>query len=123
MKHILIIDDDEAFKSLMSAALDATKYSFALASDGESGLKSFKEKQPDLILLDIKMPGMDGIAFLKELNSIYGEGKTPIIITSNSSSMETISEGIALGVRGYVIKSNESLEGIIEAIERAFKIA
>lgn len=121
MKHILIIDDDQTFKDLLAASLDATKYSYALASEGGEGLKSYKEKQPDLILLDIKMPGMDGIEFLKQLNATYGEGKTPIIITSNSSSMETISEGIALGVRGYVIKSNESLEGIVEAIERALK--
>ncbi|MEK7155669.1 MAG: response regulator [Patescibacteria group bacterium] len=123
MKHILIIDDDETFKSLIQSAFDTAKYSVALAADGVEGLKSMGEKRPDIILLDIKMPNMGGIEFLKEINKKYGEGKTPILITSNISSMDTISEGVVLGIRGYVLKSNESLQGIVEAVERVFNTA
>ncbi len=121
MKHILIVDDDSAFKETMKASFDPAKFTVALAANGIEGLAEVNVKMPDMILLDIKMPQMDGIEFIKELNSKYGEGKVPILITSNSSSMDTISEGVSLGIRGYVIKSNESLQGMVDAVERAIK--
>ncbi|TSC85615.1 MAG: diguanylate cyclase domain-containing protein [Parcubacteria group bacterium Gr01-1014_8] len=121
MKKILIIDDDETFKSLMKGELDSAEYEVVCASDGSEGLQKMSESQPDGILLDIKMPGMDGLQFLKELNKKYGEGKTPVLITSNVSSMDNIAEGMALGIRGYVVKSDESAQGIIDAIDRLLK--
>jgi CheY-like chemotaxis protein len=121
MKHVLVIDDDKVFIETMKACIDTGKYTFASAGDGLEGLKRVEEKKPDAILLDIKMPRMDGIEFLKQLNEKYGEGKIPILITSNSSSMDTISEGVALGIRGYVVKANESLQGICNSIDTLLK--
>lgn len=121
VKKILIIDDDATFKDLMKAGLDAAVYEVTTASDGQEGLQKMSDSQPDVILLDIKMPGMDGITFLKELNQKYGEGKTPVLITSNMSSMDSIAEGVSLGIRGYVVKSNESIQGIVAAVERILK--
>jgi len=72
---------------------------------------------PDAILLDINMPKMNGIEVLKKLNT----KKVPVIITSNLSSSQTISEGVALGVRGYIVKSDESASTIANAIENLFK--
>lgn len=120
MNHILIIDDDTTFLDLMKSSLDPSQYSVATAGDGMAGLKSMEEKKPNAILLDITMPGMGGLEFLKEMNAKYGEGTIPVLITSNNSSMDTISEGVALGVRGYVVKSNESLQNILDAVGRIF---
>ena len=121
MKKVLIIDDETVFVKSMQAALDPQMYETSVASDGEEGLKKVEEVKPDIILLDIKMPRLDGIGFLTQLNEKHGAGKIPVIITSNSSSMETISEGVALGIRAYVTKSNESLKGIVETMERFLK--
>jgi|SRR3989344_3179674 len=121
MKKILLIDDDMTFVAMIKAALDPEKYSVTSAGNGIEGLERMEESKPDLILLDIMMPKMDGMEFLKELNKKYGEGKTPVLITSNLSSLDKISEGVALGVRGYFIKSNESLNGIVGIIEGVFK--
>lgn len=121
MKKILVIDDDMTFVATMKAALDSAKYAVISASNGVEGLEMMEESKPDLILLDIMMPKMDGIEFLKELNKKYGEGKTPVLITSNVSSLDKISEGISLGVRGYFIKSDESLQGIVGIIDGIFK--
>jgi len=121
MKKVLIIDDDLVFKDLMKAGLDPAEYDVLLASNGQEGLAKMSESKPDVILLDIKMPGMNGLDFLKEINQKYGEGKTPILITSNISSMETVSEGVALGIRGFIVKSDESVQGIVEMMERALK--
>ena len=66
------------------------------------------------------MPKMNGMEFLKELNAKYGKAKIPVLITSNLGTMKKISEGIELGVLGYIVKSDESLETIREAIENLF---
>ncbi len=121
MRHILIIDDDTAFTTTMKACIDSTRYTYATAADGLEGLKSVDEKMPDLILLDIQMPTMGGIEFLRKVNEKFGEGKIPVLITSNSSNIDTISEGVSLGIRGYVVKANESLQGICNSIDTILK--
>ncbi|MDO8471050.1 MAG: response regulator [bacterium] len=117
MKKILIIDDDKTFQKVMSAKLELLTYEVINASDGEEGLTKVNSEKPDLILLDIKMPKLDGIGFLKKLRENKDAPKIPILITSNLSSIDKISEGISLGVRGYIIKSTESLDTIAKQIE------
>jgi len=121
MKNILILDDDETFVAMIKAAVDTARYTVVSAGNGEDGLKKIGDFKPDIILLDIMMPKMNGIEFLKKLNETYGEGKTPVLITSNISSLEQISEGVSLGIRGYVVKSNESLQSIINIIDKTLK--
>ena len=122
MKQLLVIDDDMTFVATVKAAIDPMHYTVLSASNGAQGLERIKESKPDLILLDINMPTMNGIEFLKELNETYGNGAIPVIVTSNISSLDTISDGIALGIHGYFIKSDESLEGILRIIDGVFKV-
>jgi adenylate cyclase len=117
MKKILVIDDEPVFPKMIREGLDATKYEVFEANDGEEGLKRVEETKPDLILLDIMMPKLDGMAFLKKLNDTHGKGVIPVVITSNLSTITKISEGLALGVRGYIIKSNESVQTIARTID------
>ncbi|MBX4197838.1 response regulator [Candidatus Parcubacteria bacterium] len=117
MKKILIIDDEPLFCKVVREGLDTAKYEVSEAVDGVDGLKKVEEVNPDLILLDIMMPNLDGMGFLKQLNEKYGKGKIPVIITSNLSTITKISEGLALGVKGYIIKSNESIETIARTID------
>ena len=119
-KNILVIDDDATFIAAMEGVLNKEHYEMTSAHDGTTGLEAIKKHKPDLILLDIRMPGMNGIEFLKELNDTYGKGAIPIIITSNVSELDIVSEGISLGVRGYFMKSNESLENIVKIVDDAF---
>lgn len=121
LKKILVIDDDMTFGAMMKAAFDPKKYVISSVANGEEGLREMEEYKPDIILLDIMMPKMDGIEFLRQINEKYGKGKTPVIITSNISSIEKVSEGVELGVNGYIIKSDESLKGIIEMVDGILK--
>lgn len=117
MKKILVVDDEAYFAKTIEAALDSKKYKVITAGDGEEGLKMIEKESPDAVLLDINMPKMNGIEVLKKLDT----KKVPVIITSNLSSKQTISEGVALGVRGYIIKSNESASTIASTIDGLFK--
>ncbi|HLC48944.1 MAG TPA: response regulator [Candidatus Andersenbacteria bacterium] len=118
MKKILIVDDDPIFQKTMTAKLELLAYSIVSAFDGEEGLTKAQQEKPDLILLDIKMPKLDGLSMLKKLQSNKdGQTQIPVLITSNLSSTENISEGVSLGIRGYIIKSNETLDTIVKEVE------
>lgn len=121
MKNILIIDDDATFKLIMKDLFGDAGYTVVLAGDGEDGLSKIEATIPDLILLDVNMAKMGGMEFLKKMNETYGAGKIPVLMTSNMSDMETITEGVVLGVQGYVVKSDESAQGILDAVERILK--
>ena len=121
MKKVLVIDDDTTFSTGIKATLDPKRYTVTSAENGEEGLKEVEKSKPDLILLDVMMPKMGGMEFLTQMNQKYGQGKTAVLITSNVSTIDKISEGVSLGIRGYFIKSNESLRGIAGIIDGVFK--
>jgi CheY-like chemotaxis protein len=116
MKHILVIDDDSFFAKNITEMLDAKSFKVEAAENGEVGLKHLEKSIPDLILLDIMMPKMNGIEFLKTINDKYGKNKIPVIITSNLATMEKISEGLSLGIKGYIAKSDETLQSIADTV-------
>lgn len=121
MKKILVIDDDKFFPITLKEALDSKKYEIFTAEDGKAGLEAVENIKPDAILLDINMPGMTGLDFLEILNKKPGfKNSIPILITSNLAGMNTVSQGISLGVRGYIVKSDESLETISTAVDNLF---
>ncbi len=118
MKKILIIVDDITFQKTMSAKLKLLAYDVVSAYDGEEGLMKAESEHPDLILLDIRMPKLDGLSLLKKLQLTKDEAaKIPVLITSNLSDTGNISEGVLLGIRGYIVKSNETLQTIVSAVE------
>ncbi len=119
-KKILIIDDDKIFSKVLKDAFAFTasgKYEVINAHDGEDGFEKAKKEKPDLIILDLMMPKIDGIGFLKKMKIQEGSLDIPILISSQSSDIEKISEGMELGIVGYIVKSDYSLESIIKQVE------
>jgi DNA-binding NarL/FixJ family response regulator len=120
MKKILIVDDDKIFLKIFRDALSKTHtdaFEVVVAENGQEGLDKVQQEKPDLIVLDIKMPKMDGIEFLRALKENNPDHQLPVLISSNFSDADKVSEGLELGVKGYVVKSDYSLDGIIERIE------
>ena len=119
MKKILIIDDDKVFTKILGSVLVAEHFSVVEALNGNDGLSVFEKGKPDLVVLDMKMPGLDGIGFLKQLREKNGNRTpVPVIIVSNLATIEKVSEGIGLGIKGYISKSEETTESIVEDIKR-----
>ncbi len=121
MKTILLLDDDTTFVAHVKALLGSREYTVLSASNGVEGLKILETCTPDAILLDINMPLMNGLDFLKKANEKFGKGKIPVLITSNMEGMDKVSEGLELGIRGYIVKSKESLESLQLSIQNLFK--
>jgi len=76
-----------------------------------------KDEKPDLIILDLMMPKVGGIDFLKKMKMQEGVQNTPVIISSQISDIEKISEGMELGIKGYIVKADYSLESIIKQVK------
>ena len=120
-KKLLIVDDDKIFLKIFRDILakdHAGKYEVVVAENGIEALAKMEEFYPDLIVLDIRMPEMDGIEFLRELKKRNNHrSQIPVLISSNFADMDKISEGVELGVKGYVIKSDYSLDNIIKQMD------
>src|SRR5688500_14842668 len=102
MTDILIIDDEKAIRKTLTEILSFEGYKIDEASDGEEGLKKFKEKNYDVVLCDIKMPKLDGIEFLQKAGEINPD--IPIIMISGHGNIETAVEAVKKGAYDYISK-------------------
>jgi DNA-binding NtrC family response regulator len=102
MAEILIIDDEKAIRKTLGEILSFEGYKIDEASDGEEGLKKFRDKTYDVVLCDIKMPRMDGIEFLQKAGEINSDA--PIIMISGHGNIETAVEAVKKGAFDYISK-------------------
>ena len=123
-KKILIIEDEAALLQVLNDKLKREKFTVYTAKDGVEGLKASLKYNPDIILLDIVMPVMDGVTMLKKLRDNPKTEQTPVIIISNLSEIERITEILQAkkGVIEHLVKSHWSMEGLISKIKDTLKI-
>ncbi len=116
-KKILIIEDDKFLRELISRKLTDEGYDITQAVDGEDGINKVKESQPDLILLDLILPSMDGFEVLSTIKSDDSVSAIPVIILSNLGQKEEVEKGLNLGAADYLIKAHFTPGEIIEKIK------
>ena len=119
MAKILIIEDDEFLRKLLSKKLQENKHEVEQAETGERGVKLISEFKPELILLDLLLPGMHGfevLSWLREQNN--GISGTPVIILSNLGSEEDIEKGYDLGANDFLVKAKFTPKEITDKIKR-----
>ena len=102
MSNILIIDDEKAIRKTLTEILSYEGYKIDEASDGEEGLRKFREKTFDVVLCDIKMPKMDGIEFLEKARE--GNPDIPVIMISGHGTIETAGEAVKKGAYDFISK-------------------
>lgn len=102
MSNILIIDDEKAIRKTLSEILSYEGYKIEEASDGEEGLKKFREKSYDVVLCDIKMPKLDGLEFLDKAREANSD--VPVIMISGHGTIETAVEAVKKGAYDYISK-------------------
>lgn len=115
---VLLVDDESEFVSTLAERLFLRKIDAKTANDGESAIRMIMEDKPDLVVLDIKMPGMSGIEVLKEIKKT--EPLLPIILLTGHGSTKEGMEGMKYGAFDYLMKPvdiKELIEKIQEAIE------
>lgn len=116
MKKILVAEDDKFLGNAYRVKLTKAGFEIKLATDGAEALKILETFTPDLILLDLVMPVKDGFAALKEIKESDKLKNIPVIIASNLGQKEDVEKGLKLGAKDFFIKSDMSLENLINKI-------
>lgn len=105
-KKILIIDDDPFIADMYVLKFKAEGFEVEAANDGKIGMKLAADMKPDVILLDVVMPAMDGFDVLQKLRSDESLGRPKILFLTNFGQREDIRRGMQLGADGYIIKAH-----------------
>ena len=111
-KRVLIVEDDRFLRRACQARLEQQGYTILTAQDGEEAIRIARTNVPDLILLDLLMPKMNGLDVLRILRAEESTRAVPVLVLSNSSRQEDVETIRALGISGYFVKANLSLQDL-----------
>ena len=103
--HILLVEDDPAVSDMYKLKLEMEGYRVTVASDGEEGLRIARERRPQLIFLDVRLPKLDGMSVLEALRGDDHTRHIPVLILTNYGEPPLIERGLRLGAREYLLKS------------------
>ena len=115
-RSILIIEDDPALGVALGESLIGAGYSVRLEVSGEQGLEVAKLQHPDLIVLDLIMPGLGGIGVLRQLRKDPWGAGVPVLVLSNLPSVSKEAESLELGAVAYLLKSHTPLAKVLKVI-------
>ncbi len=116
--RIAIIEDDSAIAQMYRMKFESDGYEVEVASDGMSGVEMVSKHIPDIILMDIQMPGRNGAEALKRIRKIPGAQTIPVIILTNLGQQEAPDEIIALGVSSYIVKADLTPRQVAEQVKQ-----
>jgi len=121
-KKVLIVEDEPSLAKAIDGKLKREGFETKIAKNGEEGLSMALEYKPDLILLDIIMPIMSGIEVLNKLRDDEWGANVEIIILTNLSGGQEISEAIQKGVYDYLVKTDWELNDVVQVVKNKLNI-
>jgi len=116
MPKILVVEDDKFLREMISRKLDKEGYEVAQAVDGEKGEVKIKEEKPDLVLLDLILPGIDGFEVLERMKNDSEVSEIPVVILSNLGQKSEVERGLNLGAVDFLIKAHFTPAEIVKKI-------
>ena len=114
---VLVVEDDTFLAAAYKAKLNKSGFESQITNDGDSALALLSTFKPDIILLDLLMPGKDGFAILEELKKSPDTDKIPVIVASNLDQPDAVEKAMSLGATGYIIKSDLSMDELVSKIQ------
>lgn len=115
---ILIVEDDNFLVEMYTTKFEIEGFTVFSAEDGEKGLEVAKAQKPDIILLDILMPRMDGFATIEALKKDESTKNIPVILLTNLGQKEDVKRGFELGAAGYLIKAHFMPSEVVDKIKK-----
>jgi len=120
-KKILIVEDEESFLFAFKEKIQGEGFEVLEAKNGEKGLELALKEHPDLILLDILMPVMDGMTMLKKLREDEWGKKAQVILLTNLSDNEKTAQALELNTFDYLVKSDWNIKDVVVKIREKLK--
>lgn len=119
--RVALIEDEDFLRELYKREFEAAGFSLDGFATGEDGLAALKQNQYDVVLLDIMLPGMNGLQVLKQIKQDETTKGIPVILLTNLGQDEVIKEGFTLGAEGYLIKAAYSTKQVVEEMKNILK--
>lgn len=119
--RILLVEDDEFLRDICKRKLEIEGFNVSVAVDGTQALKKIEEEDPQMVLLDVILPGLDGFEILKTMKANPARAKTPVIMLTNLGQTSEVEKGLSLGADEYIVKAHFTIGEIIEKIKAVMK--
>ncbi|HEX3082181.1 MAG TPA: response regulator [Candidatus Saccharimonadia bacterium] len=116
MAKILIIEDDALLSRMYQIVFNASKFQVEVAANGEEGLEKSRDVKPDLILLDIMMPKLNGLEVLKRLKANPDTKDIPVVVLTNLAGSGDVEAALSLGAVRYIVKSENKPKQVDEIV-------
>lgn len=123
MTKIAIIEDDPVISQMYRMKFEADGFDVQLANNGKSGVALVENFSPDIILLDLQMPEMNGVEALEIIRKKEASKKTPVIILTNLGEEESPKQLQSLGIHSYIVKANLTPRQVVGRVKEALNIA
>lgn len=120
-KKILLIEDDTFLSEMYQLKFKAEGFDAVVANDGLLGLEMVKKYKPDIIILDIVLPKMDGWSFLAKLRADFTQPTPPVILLTNLGQSNDVKRGMSMGVVDYLIKAHFTPNEVVHRIKQVLK--
>jgi len=117
-KIVLIVEDDEILLRALYLLFHKGDYTIASASDGETAIKMTQRMKPNVVLLDLLMPKMNGFDYLRNIKAIAEFKDLPVIVLSNLGDKDDIEKAKALGALDYFVKANTDLSTLFDKVKK-----
>lgn len=117
--HFLIAEDDPVLRDLYVRKFSRTEHTVTTAQNGQIALKMIYEKSPDLLILDLNMPVMDGFSVLEKLPR--AERTFPIVVITNFDDEESRTRAASLGIDGYFVKKDMTIQSLVDMVNDLLK--
>lgn len=116
MHKVLIVEDEDILRNAYVNVFKMEKFKVSEAANGQVALKKIEQAKPDIVILDVLMPIMNGIEFLEKVNIVKKYPKTKVLVLSNLSDKETVNQVITLGATKHMVKSSLSPSQLVATV-------
>jgi len=120
--HVLLVEDDVFLANIYKTKFDMEGFKVTVAENGEAGWNEAKKKKPDIILLDILLPKMDGFGVLAKLKGDAETKDLPVILLTNLGQKDDVQKGLELGAKDYLIKAHFKPSEVVDKVKKVLNI-
>lgn len=121
-RHIVLVEDDTFLANIYKTKFEMEGFKVTVAEDGVAGIEEVKKKKPDLVLLDILLPKMDGFTVLENLKKDPEVKDIPVILLTNLGQKDDVDKGLQMGAADYLIKAHFKPSETVDKVKKVLGI-